>query len=273
MRARLRRGLAGSLTAPPNLGLCCVPSANRLYDRRLNSEGVAGPMSDPVVNEQEDDSPDAISLSALLSSRVCHDLINPVGAIGSGIDVLDDPEMDETMRAAALDLVRSGAKKALALLSYARLAYGAAGGFGAQISMDDAREAMTAVYDTLKPDLEWDLAGGLAAKENVKAILILVNAAADFVAKGGTVTVKGDVNAFKITAVGKRVFKQEGLIRALAGDANDISPKLTPALIAGQLIKASGGAVSAAADEEKAVITAHFAPSSEAHSPSTLTHP
>jgi histidine phosphotransferase ChpT len=220
-------------------------------------------MSEALV-QNDDETPDALALSALLSSRVCHDLINPVGAIGSGLDVLDDPEMDETMRSAALDLVRSGAKKALALLSYARLAYGAAGGFGAMISMDDAREAMKSVYENIKPDLVWELDGGLAAKENVKALLILVNAAADFVARGGTVTVKGDVNAFKITAIGKRIYKQEDLVRALSGDARDISPKFTPALIAGQLIKSVGGAVSAIADEEKAVITARFSESNTA---------
>ena len=201
---------------------------------------------------------DPLSLSALLSSRVCHDLINPVGAIGSGLEVLDDPEMEETMRDAALDLIRSGAQKALALLSYARIAYGAAGGHGAQISMDDAKEAMEAVYATVKPELDWQMAGGYAAKENVKALLILVNAAADCVPRGGTVLVSGDINAFEIVATGKRIFLQDDLVKALGGDGRDITPKFTPALIAGQLIVSGGGAVTASADEEKVVMSVQF---------------
>lgn len=206
----------------------------------------------------KEDGPNALDLSALLSSRVCHDLINPVGAIGSGLDVLDDPEMDESMRGAALDLIRSGAVKALALLSYARLAYGAAGGFGAQISMDDAQKTLEGLYATLKPDLAWEMAGGMAPKENVKTILILANAAADCVPRGGTVTIAGDINAFTITAVGKRIYLQDDLVKALRGEARDLTPKFTPALIAAQMIVADGGSVDVRVDEEKAVIDVRF---------------
>jgi len=211
----------------------------------------------------DDHAPDALGLSALLSSRVCHDLINPVGAIGSGLDVLDDPDMDESMRAAALDLIRSGATKALALLSYARLAYGAAGGFGAVISMDDARDALTGLYDTVKTDLVWEMAGGMAPKESVKAILILANAAADCVPRGGAVTIAGDVNAFTITATGKRIYLQDDLVKSLKGEARDLTPKFTPTLIAAQMIVASGGAVDVRGDEEKAVIAVRFSGENE----------
>ncbi len=218
------------------------------------------PAADSAVSAETEteDGPDALGLSALLSSRVCHDLINPVGAIGSGLDVLDDPEMDETMRGAALDLIRSGATKALALLSYARLAYGAAGGFGAVISMDDARDALNGLYATLKPDLVWEMAGGMAPKENVKAILILANAAADCVPRGGAVTIAGDINAFKITATGKRIYLQDDLVKSLSGEARDLTPKFTPTLIAAQMIVASGGAVDVIGDDEKVVIEVRF---------------
>lgn len=215
----------------------------------------------PNAGEQsnaDDSASDALGLSALLSSRVCHDLINPVGAIGSGLDVLDDPDMDESMRSAALDLIRSGAVKALALLSYARLAYGAAGGFGAEISMDDARDALKGLYDTLKPELVWEMAGSMAPKENVKTILILANAAADCVPRGGIVTIAGDVNAFTITAVGKRIYLQDDLVKALRGEARDLTPKFTPALIAARMIIAGGGGVDVSADDEKAEIVVRF---------------
>ena len=121
-------------------------------------------MSEAALSEDDEGTPDALSLSALLSSRVCHDLINPVGAIGSGLDVLEDPDTDASMRDAALDLVRSGAHKAIALLSYARLAYGAAGGYGAEISLDDAEKALRGVFDLVKPELDWRIGKGLSPK-------------------------------------------------------------------------------------------------------------
>lgn len=206
----------------------------------------------------EDGDLNAIALSALLSSRVCHDLINPVGAIGSGLEVLDDPSMDGTMRDAALDLIRSGAGKAIALLTYARLAYGAAGGYGAEIGLEDAKKALAGVFDTVKPDLDWRIGEGMAPKENVKALLILAYAAADCVPRGGTVTIAGDINDFTITATGKKVLLQDDLVKALGGDARGIAPKFTPALIAAQLVEEKGGRISAVKDEEKVVLSASF---------------
>jgi len=198
----------------------------------------------------DDDQTDALSLSALLSSRVCHDLINPVGAIGSGFEVLDDPEMDGSMREAALDLIRSGAGKAIALLSYARLAYGAAGGFGAEISLKDARSALAGVYETARADLDWRLNEDLAPKDNVKVLMVLAYAAADCVPRGGTVSITGDITDFTITGTGKKILLQDDLVKAINGDPRGIAPKFTPALIAGQIVAAAGGTVSATLSDD-----------------------
>ena len=81
--------------------------------------------------------PDALELAALLCSRVCHDLISPVGAIVNGLEVLDDdPKPDD--REFALDLIRKSAKTASARLQFCRLAFGAAGSYGALIDTGDA---------------------------------------------------------------------------------------------------------------------------------------
>jgi len=202
--------------------------------------------------------PDSIALSALLSSRLCHDLINPLGALSSGLDVLDDPEMDGAMREAAFDLIRSGSKKAIALLTYARLAYGAAGGFGAQIALEDAQKALVDLYATTKADLVWNIGAGLAAKENVKVLMILAYAAADSVPRGGTATIDGSIDVFVITATGKKVILQEAFVRALSGDAAELTPKLTPAYIAAGIVASTGGSVSAALVDDVATFRASF---------------
>ncbi len=206
----------------------------------------------------DDGDSDALALSALLSSRVCHDLINPVGAIGSGLEVLDDPSMDGVMRDAALDLIRAGAGKAIALLTYARLAYGAAGGYGAQISLEDAQKALEGVYQSAKADLVWEIGAGLAPKENVKVLLILAYAAADCVPRGGTVSVTGDIGDFVITATGKRVFLNDDFVRALEGEARGIAPKFTPALIAARMVEASRGSISADLANETVTLRVSF---------------
>jgi len=202
--------------------------------------------------------PDGIALSALLSSRLCHDLINPLGALSSGLDVLDDPEMDGAMREAAFDLIRSGSQKAIALLTYARLAYGAAGGFGAQIALEDAQKALGDLYATTKADLVWNIGAGLAAKENVKVLMILAHAAADSVPRGGTATIDGSIDEFVITATGKKVILQEAFVRALSGDATDLTPKLTPAYIAAGIVASAGGSLSADLADDVATFRASF---------------
>ena len=82
--------------------------------------------------------PDELELAALLCSRVCHDLISPVGAIVNGLEVLDDNPKPED-REFALDLIRKSAKTASARLQFCRLAFGAAGSAGAQIDLGDAQ--------------------------------------------------------------------------------------------------------------------------------------
>ncbi|WP_425407964.1 histidine phosphotransferase family protein [Hyphococcus sp.] len=206
----------------------------------------------------DNEDPDALTLSALLSSRVCHDLINPVGALSSGLEVLDDPAMEGAMREAAMDLVRSGAQKAVALLSYARLAYGAAGGFGAQISIDDAKKALTDLFAITKADLTWKIGDGLAAKEKVKVLMVLAYAAADCVPRGGEVVIEGDIDNFTITASGKKLLLNDDLVRALGGDTTDLTPKMTPAHIASQLVKLAGGVLRVKRSDEAVTFKASF---------------
>ena len=84
--------------------------------------------------------PEALDLAALLCSRVCHDLISPVGAIVNGLEVLEDNRSDEETTNFALDLIKKSAKTASAQLQFCRLAFGAAGSAGAQIDLGDAEK-------------------------------------------------------------------------------------------------------------------------------------
>ena len=75
-----------------------------------------------------------IEFAAFLVSRVCHDLVGPLGAVVNGLEVLED-ERDAAMRADALKIVTSSAEQALARLQFLRIAFGAAGSAGAAARM------------------------------------------------------------------------------------------------------------------------------------------
>ena len=96
----------------------------------------------------------SLDLAALLCSRVCHDVISPVGAIINGLEVLDG-EQDEEMRAVAMELIKKSAISASARLQFCRLAFGAAGSFGAMIDTGDAEKVARDNFANGRTVLEW----------------------------------------------------------------------------------------------------------------------
>src|SRR5689334_14505832 len=100
--------------------------------------------------------PDILELAALLCSRVCHDLISPVGAIVNGLEVLDDNPKPED-RDFALELIRKSSKTASARLQFCRLAFGAAGSAGAQIDVGDAQTMARGHLEDAKCTITWNL--------------------------------------------------------------------------------------------------------------------
>jgi histidine phosphotransferase ChpT len=136
---------------------------------------------------------DALDLAALLTSRVCHDVISPVGAIVNGLEVLEE-DNDPSMRDFALDLIRKSANQASARLQFARLAFGAAGSAGAMIDLGDAESVARGMYQDEKVTLSWTAPRALVAKNRAKLLLNLVVLATSAIPRGGsiTVTVEGE---------------------------------------------------------------------------------
>jgi len=131
---------------------------------------------------------EALDLAALLCSRVCHDIISPVGAIINGLEVLDEDSAEE-MRKFAFDLIQQSARKASAKLQFARLAFGAAGSAGAEIDLADAEKVARGYMEEEKAEFSWESPRVLMAKNLVKLLLNLVLLANAAVPRGGTVKV------------------------------------------------------------------------------------
>src|SRR5215469_9964371 len=97
---------------------------------------------------------DDIDIAALLVSRLCHDLVSPVGAVVNGLEVLED-ENDAAMRADALRLVAASAEQASARLQFARLAFGAAGSAGAELDLAEVGRIVSGLLNGGRIELVW----------------------------------------------------------------------------------------------------------------------
>jgi len=204
--------------------------------------------------------PDALELAALLCSRVCHDLISPVGAIVNGLEVLDDNPKPED-RDFALDLIRKSAKTASARLQFCRLAFGAAGSAGALIDLGDAQTMARGHIEDGKATIVWNLPRLLLAKNRVKLLLNMLVIAQATIPRGGTLTVdplgEGDALGFRVTAKGLNARLPQNIADILsstslaANDAHSVQPYYTRLLA-----QSCGLGVRLAAEGEAIVVTA-----------------
>lgn len=207
---------------------------------------------------------DALDLGALLSSRICHDIISPVGAIANGLELLDedsDPETNEI----AMELIRASAKNASARLQFSRIAFGAAGSATADVDTGDAEKVARGYFDNeKKTDLEWIGERAYMPKNKVKLLLNLLLISLGAIPRGGLVKAEViDPNGTPkliITASGTRARVPPAFLDLLSGtfeehiDAHAIQPIYTL-----MLAEAAGMEVTAVLIDESVIFTAENA--------------
>ena len=174
-----------------------------------------------------------LDLAALLCSRVCHDVISPVGAIVNGLEVLETEE-DKDMRAVAMELIKKSAAAASARLQFCRLAFGAAGSLSAAIDTGDAENVARGLLANDRTALTWNGARRLAPKTHVKLLLNLCLIAAAAAPRGGEISVdlegEEDALALRVQAKGPNArlsHMAAGLLNGdseVAIDAHSIQP-------------------------------------------------
>ena len=111
---------------------------------------------------------EGLDLAALLCSRVCHDLISPVGAIVNGLEVMEEGKDEETAKF-AMDLIKKSARTASAKLQFCRIAFGAAGSAGAQIDTGDAEKVTRGLMEDEKTKIALESAARAAGQESGQA--------------------------------------------------------------------------------------------------------
>lgn len=132
--------------------------------------------------------PTDLELAALISSKICHDVVGPVGAIYNGIEILDEGG-DEEAKAYAMTVIRNVTEQASAKLQFARFAFGAAGSAGALIDLGTAEQISRGFIGNGKHKLIWGGLQGYMAKDRVKLLLNLVANALSALPRGGDITV------------------------------------------------------------------------------------
>lgn len=202
--------------------------------------------------------PERIELAAMVCSRVCHDVVNPVGAIINGLEVLDE-NSDQSLRDVALDLIRKSASQASAKLQFARLAFGAASAAGATIDLREAETVTKGIIDSNKVTIAWEAYFGAPKKDVVKLLLNLVTIGLGAIPRGGNLSVtvvEGESDpTITIRAEGRNAKLSEDVQAFLGSDghpevtAHNIQPFYTK-LVA----EAAGMAISVATPEEATVV-------------------
>ena len=192
----------------------------------------------------------ATDLASLLCSRLCHDLLSPVGALNNGLELLAD-EQDPAMRERCMELLAESAQASANKLKFFRLAFGAAGGFGEEIDTREAHAALSGLYGAERRiELGWMVADDKLPKGAVKLLLNLAMIAGDALVRGGRLDVggeRGDDGALElvIRAEGPRILLDPKLRETIArGEADGgVEPRAAGAWLAHSLAAEAGGTI------------------------------
>ena len=214
-------------------------------------------MSDLAATTQDDS---ALNLAALLCSRLCHDLLSPVGAFNNGLELMAD-ETDPDMRERCLDLLAESARSSAAKLKFFRLAFGSAGGYGDTVATGEAREAIEGMFSSSgRVSIGWLVGEQPLDKRAVQVMLNLALIAGDALVRGGQLDIGAEVHEggteLAVRAQGQKIVLDEELRAALSGRLRDetLSSRTVAAWMTRALVDGAGGEMMLSDASEPALV-------------------
>ena len=205
--------------------------------------------------------PSDLELAALISSKICHDVISPVGAIYNGLEILGEDD-DPKSRAYAMDVIRNVTVQASARLQFARFAFGAAGSAGAEIDLQTARDISEGFVGGGKHELSWQAPMGMLPKNQVKLLLNLIALSINALPRGGSiaVTIGEDLSNFDfvITCTGRTARPPKYLAQIVAGEMPEIDAMSVQAYYTWRLAANVGATIAIEQDGDAVIITARL---------------
>ena len=203
------------------------------------------------------------SLAALLSARICHDLISPIGALGTAIEVLDD-EANAEMHEDAMGLVRLSSKQAGAKLRFLRLAFGAGGSAPGIIGVEELKNLIADMYEGGKASINWGESVDGLEKNTARLLLNLTMLAVQAVPRGGEVMIRANqasgATTVHLAATGPKSRLDANVEKTLAGKAPEdgFDGRTIQPFYAGMIARELKGSVTAMVDGETVNFTAHI---------------
>jgi histidine phosphotransferase ChpT len=189
-----------------------------------------------------------IDLAALLCSRLCHDLVSPVGAMANGVEILAE-EQDEDMRTEVIKLLEHSARQTSNRLQFFRMAFGAGAGFGQMVGLRDAEKAVVAYFDGSRVSVDWQPKVTEVRKEALKVMLNLILVAGEAIIRDGKLVVTAgagpDGLRREVRAEAERLTISEQMVSALKGEIelSALDSKTAPAYLATQAAGDLGGRI------------------------------
>jgi len=198
--------------------------------------------------------PDPIDFASLLCSRLCHDLLSPVGALNNGIELLAD-ETDPKMREQCMSLLGDSARTTAGKLKFFRLAFGAAGGYGDSIALHDIRSAIEGLFPPSgRLELQWIIDGDGLPKPAAKLLLNLVMMAGEALPRGGTLAIGAEQQGGTIEIVvrgeGAKITFDPTIRSALANGAEEVTSRTAPAFMIRSIAQQCDGQIMISAPED-----------------------
>lgn len=192
----------------------------------------------------------ASNLAALLCARICHDLVGPVSALETGLELLSD-EDNADMHDDAIELIKVGAVQASAKLQFLRIAFGAGGSAPSVIGSEELERLAKGVYPDGKTVINWQVEAEGLSKPAARVLLNLVMLSMQAIPLGGTVTVKAQETDTETTVSllceGRKARLTEAIERTLAGRAPDdaFDGRTIQPFYTGMIARETGGTVGA----------------------------
>mgnify|MGYP003596489620 FL=1 len=204
----------------------------------------------------------AIDLASLLCSRLCHDMLSPVGALSNGLELLAE-ERDPEMRKRCMELLEQSARISADKLKFFRLAFGAAGGFGESVPVEEPRALIDALAgNNGRITVNWSLGAAALPKGAVKVLLNLAHIGIDALVRGGTLDVGAErregASEIVVRAAGPKIAFDPSVGKALDGSLPpaELSSRTAPAWMLHQLAQRQGGGLQFALTAEALVMGA-----------------
>ncbi|WP_374531185.1 histidine phosphotransferase family protein [Novosphingobium sp.] len=204
----------------------------------------------------------SLELASLLCSRLCHDMLSPVGALSNGLELLAE-EKDPEMRKRCMELLEQSARISADKLKFFRLAFGAAGGFGEQVPVGEPRALVDAlVANNGRIEVNWALGATSLPKSAVKVLLNLSLIGIDALVRGGTLDIGAEqregASEIVVRAAGPKIAFDPAVGEALDGSLSlaELSSRTAPAWMLSQLAAKQGGGLQYALTDEALVMGA-----------------